>query len=242
MNEHGQAFQESNLAYELRRTGNRRSLRRPAGKRRGNRVALANVFRSALCDPTPTGTNPKVPLPISGQSGSGGKNGSGWLVGENGVLTCAHVKADATTIEVRRASAPNPDAWVACAIVWTHPTLDIALLKIAPTVGQVWQRTAEPPSRFASAGEAPMECTALGFPNADARRDGLRGVEQAFGRLLPRGAARSDLVPFDVDSSVPKDALLWEGMSGAAVRDAAGRRRRLCRKPPPGVVVSLACG
>ena len=62
---------------------------------------------------------------------------------------------------------------------------------------------------------------ATGFPEAEAKPTGLRDTEQASGRLLPAGGARSGggVVPFDVDASVPDEATLWKGFSGSAVLD-----------------------
>jgi S1-C subfamily serine protease len=175
-----------------------------------------------------------------------GKCGSGWIVGQDGVLSCRHVLdrylADADeveggagrpTVQIRRAGASSAGAWVDCVIVWQHPARDLALLRIAPRSDQSWDSPLGRSSRLAGTGERPFECVAMGFPDAEAKPAGLRDSEQVTGRLLPAGAARDPggLVPLDVDSSVPDDAALWEGFSGSAVVD---RRARLV-----GVVVKV---
>jgi tetratricopeptide (TPR) repeat protein len=170
-----------------------------------------------------------------------GKCGSGWVVGQSGVITCRHVLdrylADPgddsrgfkgsdgqARIQVRRAAASSESAWVDCAIVWQHPARDLVLLQITPQAGQSWTPKGRL-SRLAGTGQRPSKCTAMGFPDAVERPTGLRDSDQALGTLLPAGAARDPdgLVPFDVDISVPGDAALWEGFSGSAVVDERTR-------------------
>ena len=170
-----------------------------------------------------------------------GKAGSGWIVGHSGVLSCRHVldrylaSADASgsgagggqaKVQVRVAGASSVSAWVDCTVSWRHPVRDLVLLHIKPQPGQSWDFPPGRASRLAGTGEQPSECTAAGFPDAEVRSAGVRDSEQVTGRLLPGGAARDPegLVPFDVDSSVPDSAALWEGFSGSAVVD---RRTRL---------------
>ena len=154
-------------------------------------------------------------------SASTGKSGSGWVVGERGVLTCAHVVGDPALVQVRVARADTPDAWVDAETCWQHPTLDVVLLKVVPAPGQRWAVPVAASPRLADIGTRAIAGEAVGFPQAAARADGLRRAERAPGRLLPTDGARDreGLVAFDVDASVPDDATLWQGFSGAAVLD-----------------------
>lgn len=172
-----------------------------------------------------------------------GRCGSGWVVGHRGVLTCKHVveryladverstdqPADGEarpTLQIRPSAALSASAWVNCRIAWPYPfsdAVDMVLLEITPDIGQVWSPSAEPSPRLAATGQHPIECMAIGFPDSEAKPRRLRDSEQAHGRLLPAGNARSVLAPFDVDTSVPDNAGLWSGFSGSAVHDAYGR-------------------
>jgi tetratricopeptide (TPR) repeat protein len=154
-------------------------------------------------------------------------------------MSCRHVLelvgADRARIQVRQAAASSPEAWVDCVIAWQHPTHDLVLLRITPLPGQSW----DPPravSALARIGERPFECDAIGFPEVAARPGGLRDSDQVRGWLLPAGRARdpSGLVPFDVDSSHPDDALLWQGLSGAAVLHEQSRLVGLVAQAYPG--------
>ena len=182
-----------------------------------------------------------------------GHSGSGWVVGESGVVTCRHVldpyltsvdgsanrsKGDAEqpVIQIRQAGRSSPSDWVDCTIAWQHPTRDLVLLQITPRSGQSWDSPKDRLSRLAEAGQLPSACIAIGFPDAAAGPSGLRDSEQAPGRLHPAAAARdpNGLIPFDVDISVPDDAALWGGFSGSAVVDQQTRLVGLIAKAHPG--------
>ena len=162
-----------------------------------------------------------------------GKSGSGWVVGQSGVITCRHVLdrylAEAENnpegfngsdgqarIQIRPAASSSASAWVDCAIVWMHPARDLVLLRVTPRAGQSWDAPKGRSSRLTGTGQGPSECVAMGFPDAEAKPTGLRDSEQAPGTLLPAGGARDPdgLVPFDVNISVADDAALWKGFSG----------------------------
>src|SRR5689334_12248688 len=85
-----------------------------------------------------------------------GKSGSGWIVGQSGVVSCRHVldrylastEGDVSgseggpgqaRIQIRQAKATSPDAWIDCAVVWQHPARDLVLLRITPRTGQSWE-------------------------------------------------------------------------------------------------------
>ena len=74
-----------------------------------------------------------------------GECGSGWIVGQSGVVSCRHVldrylaSAESNVsgseggpgqarIQIRQATASSPDAWIDCTIAWQHPARDLVLL------------------------------------------------------------------------------------------------------------------
>src|SRR5262245_40235887 len=82
-----------------------------------------------------------------------GLSGSGWVVGQRGVITCRHVLnrylAEAednpqgfkggdgqARVQIRAAAASSASAWVDCAVAWQHPVRDLVLLEITPQAGQ----------------------------------------------------------------------------------------------------------
>lgn len=181
-----------------------------------------------------------------------GRCGSGWVVGQSGVLCCRHVLdrylasveenrnrpaglGAQPVLQIRRATASSAADWIDCIIAWQHPTRDLVLLRVTPGVGQSWDPPTERSSRLAATGQRPSACVAIGFPDAEVRPTRLRGSGQAAGRMLPAGGARDPqgLVPFDVDTSVPDDAVLWEGFSGSAVHDEHDRLVALVAKVHP---------
>ena len=181
-----------------------------------------------------------------------GKCGSGWVVGQSGVLCCGHVLdcylpsveddpgrpaglGAQPVLQVRAADASSADAWIDCFVAWRHPTCDLVLLQVAAGADQRWEPPIERSSCLAATGQRPSACVATGFPDAEAKPTGLRESEQATGRLLPAGGARDPhgLVPLDIDGSVPDDAVLWEGFSGSAVHDEHGRLVALVAKVHP---------
>ncbi|MGH3837870.1 MAG: trypsin-like peptidase domain-containing protein, partial [Pseudonocardiaceae bacterium] len=181
-----------------------------------------------------------------------GKCGSGWVVGQWGVLCCRHVldrylssSGDSPTrpvglgtrpvLQIRQAAALSGSAWIDCSIAWAHPTRDLVLLLITPDAGSLWNPPTERSPRLAEMGQHPSKCVATGFPDAETKPTGLRDSDQAPGQLLPAGGARDaqGLVPFDVSASVPDDALLWAGFSGSAVHDEHARLVGLVAKVHP---------
>ncbi|MGH3791703.1 MAG: tetratricopeptide repeat-containing S1 family peptidase, partial [Pseudonocardiaceae bacterium] len=181
-----------------------------------------------------------------------GQCGSGWVVGQRGVLCCRHVLdrylssgGDNPTrpvglgarpvLQIRQAAARSVSAWIDCGIAWAHPARDLVLLVITPAAGSLWSPPTERSPRLADMGQHPSPCVATGFPDAETKPTGLRDSDQAPGQLLPAGGARDaqGLVPFDVSASVPDDALLWEGFSGSAVHDEHARLVGLVAKAHP---------
>ncbi len=181
-----------------------------------------------------------------------GRCGSGWVVGQSGVLSCQHVldrylagveenrsrpaaRGKQPVLQIRRATASSATDWIDCILAWQHPVRDLVLLQITPGAEQSWDPPTEQPTRLAATGQRPNAGVAIGFPDAAVKPTRLRGSDQAAGRLLPAGGARDPqgLVPFDVDTSVPDDAALWAGFSGSAVHDEYDRLVALVAKVHP---------
>src|SRR5581483_7589944 len=102
----------------------------------------------------------------AGPDGSG-RCGSGWIVGQRGVLTCGHViepylacRGQAPgALQIRTVTGTSAADWVDCRVVWpgrASVPLDLVLLEIAPADGQTWITPAEPPSRLAAIGQRPV--------------------------------------------------------------------------------------
>ena len=161
----------------------------------------------------------------AGKAADRGRCGSGWVLGDRGVLTAVHVVDGATVLQVRLAGVADAAAWVDAEVRW-RASLDLAVLEIVPSDGQQWEAPAEPSPRLAAVGTRAIAAEAIGFPDATERPDGLRRPDHAPGTLLPSGAGRDHerLMALDVvDATVPGDAALWKGFSGAAVRDEHDR-------------------
>ncbi|MET9072252.1 bifunctional trypsin-like peptidase domain-containing/SEL1-like repeat protein [Streptomyces sp. NPDC004232] len=157
------------------------------------------------------------------KAGGQGKAGSGWVVGESGVLTAWHVvevfdKAEGQ-LQSRPAGAGEEENWYDCSVKWSDPALDVALLEI---VDKRW-RAPGSSCELADPGDQPLACDVIGFPDSEARPKTSRDTEQADGRLLPAGGTRRGQVPFDVDTSTPESSELWQGISGAVIRDRNSR-------------------
>jgi uncharacterized protein len=183
-----------------------------------------------------------------------GRCGSGWVVGWRGVFTARHVIEPFLTASSVAGGAPESDAciargaclvrrgistclrdWVNCEVRWHHPVLDVALLKVTPRDGQQWEPPKDRSPRLAGLGERAVDAEVAGFPDAEQKPSRERDSEHATGRVLPLGGLRDPeaLVPFDVDASVPDDAALWRGISGAGVRDEYGRLIAVAVKAHP---------
>src|SRR5690242_15932245 len=83
-----------------------------------------------------------------------GKSGSGWAIGGYGVLTARHViepflqaqnssgknrrSPESAVCQVRLATAAIPTDWLDFDVLWTHPTLDVALLKACDAGDPKW--------------------------------------------------------------------------------------------------------
>jgi arabinogalactan oligomer / maltooligosaccharide transport system substrate-binding protein len=168
-----------------------------------------------------------------------GQRGSGWAVGNSGVLTALHVvqphlanpyhpetnPGGVRCLAVTGSSAD--DGPFDCAVVWQNEMADLALLQITEARRSVWwdRLIGEGLTDLAAPGTDPIrDMSAIGFPNATLDADANRpDPDQPTGTLLP-GAGVPGRIGFDVDASTPDDHPLWRGLSGAAIRnDASGR-------------------
>ena len=153
-----------------------------------------------------------------------GERGSGWAVGTRGVLTARHVVAPFLDKQADRCLAvPNPAPGAAvfdCEVAWQDAGRDLALLSVNQKKAAAWVLAVGPGvgPLLAEPGTGGLQAEAVGYPDAAVEQD-FPHPEPALGWLKPAGGAISGQMPFDVDGSVPNDSLLWQGMSGAAVRD-----------------------
>ena len=177
-----------------------------------------------------------------------GRCGSGWIVHDRYVLTARHVldeflnaKSAADTAaglsesdqpvgpvcEVRLANAIGLDDWARCTVAWQHPDRDVALLELTAPGPPGWPAGATEGSTLAALGEKTLEVEAVGFPDASAKPGGLRVPDQPRGWLQPAAGARDDQgrFPFDVATAAPGSEVLWQGISGAALREVDGSGR-----------------
>jgi len=153
-----------------------------------------------------------------------GERGSGWAVGARGVLTARHVLRPFLDGRVDRCLAvPGPRPGAAafdCTVVWQDPDREIALLAVDQAQAAQWAHAVGrvPDPALAAPGTGGLAAEAVGYPDATVDLD-FPHPELVLGWLKPAGGAVSGRMTFDVDGSVPDSALLWHGMSGAAVRD-----------------------
>ena len=169
------------------------------------------MIRTETIDP-----NRVAEIIVISRSGSEWR-GSGYRVSARGILTVAHVIADATSVRVRF-NARRPDERIeSAAVAWVNVSVDIAVLAIKPgdaeTVDPVWF------GRIADR-DAVIECRTMGFPLFKRRPDTqFRDSYHAVGTialLSNRKAGELEInltpAPAQVGDSSP-----WPGMSGAAI-------------------------
>ena len=163
-----------------------------------------------------------------------GRRGSGWAVGSCGVLTARHVvepfldgkSEDGTKVDWCVAVLdPSPDAAAfACDVIWHDQDRDLALLRVREDGRPKWTLAIAHTSApvLAEPGEDAVVAQAVGYPVV-----ALEGTQPAPelvpGMLMPPGGVLSGRMPFVVNTSVPETSKMWQGMSGAAVRDSHGR-------------------
>jgi hypothetical protein len=168
-----------------------------------------------------------------------GKRGSGWAVGHSGVLTALHVvrrhlanpyhpETNAKGIRcVAVTGGPAGEGLFDCAVVWRDEAADLTLLQIAEADRKRWwdRLIDEELTILAATGTDPIyDVSAIGFPDATLDSGAKRpDPDQPTGTLMPSSGVPGR-VGFDVGTSTPKDHPLWQGLSGAAVREAVSGR------------------
>ena len=162
----------------------------------------------------------------------GGAVGSGYRIGAGTALTAAHVVA---TLPVWRADQPvPPDAdgpgacwarplgqleWVPAVVAWRSADQDIALLRLSSAVPAL-REGSTPPRWGRLDGTEPVAVSAVGFPWAQERPDGVRDTEQLFGFIAPESMAKAGRAAVTVLTAGPAGRAgrsPWAGMSGAAL-------------------------
>ena len=168
-----------------------------------------------------------------------GKRGSGWAVGRSGVLTALHVvrrhlanpyhpETNAKGIRcVAVTGGPAGEGLFDCAVVWRDEAADLTLLQITEADRKPWwdRLIDEELTILAATGSDPIyDVSAIGFPDATLAPGVNRpDPDQPTGTLLPSSGVPGR-VGFDVGTLTPEDHPLWQGLSGAAVREAESGR------------------
>jgi hypothetical protein len=151
-------------------------------------------------------------------SGSGGRYGSGYAVGDDLVLTAGHLIGDGSGYPVR---VLGDRGWHDAELIWRDRRAmgDAALLRVGSAP---WR---DEPDRVTLrwgkvAGDA-VPCRAWGFPKGQEEPDGVRDVEALQGTVDSSTAA---LLPrYGVNLELSRSLLPvggrsgWHGMSGAAL-------------------------
>lgn len=157
---------------------------------------------------------------------AGGHTGSGYLLGDDLVLTSCHVLEGAQAggaVEIRQLDRLGRTEWLPADIVWlpelAGPALpadaDGALLRIS--VPQ-WQPPPGLPVRFGRVlGLDRIPCLGLGFPDAAKRSRYERDTMPVRGHVDPLHAMKSGLITVHVDTGIVPGRSGWRGGSGTAV-------------------------
>jgi tetratricopeptide (TPR) repeat protein len=153
---------------------------------------------------------------------AGERNGSGYVVGQQLVLTAAHVlsQAGVTVNEPAAVCLLGSGSWVAGTVVWLDPVLDAALVRV--DAAAPWPATGMSVLRWGRlAGAEPVLAAAIGFPWAQQRPDGVHDTEHAVGFVPPGAGAETGSLQLSVVSSAPllrpDGGSPWAGMSGAGL-------------------------
>jgi hypothetical protein len=160
----------------------------------------------------------------------------GWAVGEKGVLATHHAVAEyladpydehlnprGVRCQAVTAGTSGVDPFD-CAVLWCDEERDLALLQVIDGTRHDWrERLGDQPLTVASGSEGVWgnRVSVVGFPDAmvnEARGSDLHEVEGILqGTLLRRTGSRA-LITLDESGSLPSNSMIWQGMSGAAVR------------------------
>jgi hypothetical protein len=145
-----------------------------------------------------------------------GRYGSGYLVTHSHVLTAAHLIDSATSVQIDTRLIGQSD-WTKARVIWHNHALDLALLEVTE---RDWSAPTDPVPRWGRVdGMAPVACTAVGFPERQARQQ-MRDTEQISGVIQPLTAMKSKRLIIQlqgVDYLGREGTTPWAGISGAAV-------------------------
>lgn len=155
-----------------------------------------------------------------------GRAGSGYLIGDDLVLTARHVVdgvRERGSLEIRQLDPEGRTDWKAAELVWLPeavasgalPDADGALLRIT---GPDWQPPRTPPVRFGRiVGKDRVPCLGLGFPHAAARPDHVRDTMPVRGHVDPLHGMKSKLITVHVDVGIVPNRSEWRGSSGTGL-------------------------
>ncbi|MFF1285789.1 trypsin-like serine protease [Streptomyces sp. NPDC058299] len=155
-----------------------------------------------------------------------GKSGSGYLIGDDVVLTAHHVVDGVRmrgSVEVRQLDPAGRTDWTAAELVWLpeaaaseiSPDADGALLRIT---GPDWQPPVAPPVRFGRiVGRNRVPCLGLGFPDAVTRPDHARDTMPIRGHVDPLHGMKSRMTTVHVDVGIVPSRSGWRGSSGTGL-------------------------
>ena len=154
---------------------------------------------------------------IYASTGGAGSYGSGYAVGDDLVLTAAHVVPEARGYLVRTLDYEEFSAQ----IVWAdrRDLVDAALLRVA---GAPWRGAPDRDSlRWGRLAGNEVKCQALGFPRAQQDAERRRDLDTMLGVVNLTSGHRSHI--YEVDITMPtlpsaaEGRSWWQGMSGAAL-------------------------
>ncbi|MFJ2170559.1 hypothetical protein [Streptomyces griseofuscus] len=155
-----------------------------------------------------------------------GKSGSGYLIGDDVVLTAHHVVDGVRmrgSVEVRQLDPEGRTDWMAAELVWLPeaatsevlPDADGALLRVT---GLDWQPPVAPPVRFGRiVGKDRVPCLGLGFPDAVTRPDHARDTMPIRGHVDPLHGIKSRMTTVHVDVGIVPNHPGWRGSSGTGL-------------------------
>ncbi|MGW3177200.1 trypsin-like serine protease [Streptomyces sp. NPDC001153] len=155
-----------------------------------------------------------------------GKSGSGYLIGDDVVLTAHHVVDGVRmrgSVEVRQLDPEGRTDWTDAELVWLPeaaasevlPDADGALLRIT---GPDWQPPVTPPVRFGRiVGKNRVPCLGLGFPDAVTRPDHARDTMPIRGHVDPLHGMKSRMTTVHVDVGIVPSRSGWHGSSGTGL-------------------------
>ncbi|GGL66807.1 hypothetical protein GCM10010129_07790 [Streptomyces fumigatiscleroticus] len=150
------------------------------------------------------------------------KSGSGYLIGDEVVLTSLHVLEGIPArgpVEVRQLDPEGRTAWVAAELAWLPEAeaseADGALLRI---IAPDWQPPVTSPVRFGRiVGQDRVPCLGLDFPNAVARPDHARDTMPIRGHVDPLHGMKSRMATVHVDVGIVPNHSGWKGSSGTGL-------------------------